>query len=108
MPDIKVKNMGNWSSCYWSMNIPVQMWKEPNGWKVVNYMPRKETCCILDELVTPKELPQFCKNTATILRNLAALFEAMGEGKVDNIYYADKSIEDAIADTMADRERDDS
>lgn len=42
------------------------------------------------------ELPQFCKNTAVVLRNLAALFEALGEGKIKTIYYPDETVEEAM------------
>lgn len=86
-----------WNELYWSYNCPLQMWGDADtGWSVVNYMPRKERCITLEERVTKEEMPQFCRNAAIRLRNLAALFEAMAEGKIDIIYYPDESLESAI------------
>lgn len=83
---------------YWSYNCPLQMWY--NGidgtWSVLNYMPRKRKVVVSDEHITKKELPHFCKNAAQILRNLADLFDALGEGKIDIIYYPDEKVEEAI------------
>ena len=94
----------NFPKSYWGLNCPLQMWGDAkSGWRVVNYMPRRETCGELDERITEKEMPQFCKNTASILRNLADLFDAMADGKIDYIYYPDKSIAEAIADAEKDR-----
>lgn len=58
-------------------------------------MPRKERCSFIEEEITEEELPVFCKNTAIILRNLASLFEALGEGEIKTIYYPDETIEEA-------------
>lgn len=93
-----------WNALYWSYNCPLQMWKDDNGWRVVNYMPRKEAIRDLDDRVTEEELPQFCKNAAARLRNLAALFEALGEGKIGYIYYPDQSVEEAIKEHQEDKE----
>jgi hypothetical protein len=43
-------------------------------------------------------MPQFCKNAAAVLRNLATLFELMADGKIDHIYYPDKDPDIAVAD----------
>ena len=88
-----------WNGLYWAYNCPLQMWKDgERGWRVVNYMPRKETCDSIDERVTAEEMPQFCKNAAAVLRNLATLFELMADGKIDHIYYPDKDPDIAVAD----------
>ena len=84
---------------YWSYNCPLQMWPCDNStWSIVNYMPRKERIATLDERVTKEELPSFCKKTAYILRNLAELFDALGEGKIDTIYYPDEKVEEAVSE----------
>ena len=93
-----------WGGLYWSYNVPLQMWgNATTGWRVVNYMPRKESCVSLDEKVTEKEMPQFCRNASARLRNLAALFDAMANGKIDYIYYPDKDVGKAIADCERER-----
>jgi len=72
---------------FWSYNCPLQMWKgsDDGTWSVINYMPRKMRIADLSERVTKEELPSFCENTARILRNLAELFDALGEGKIDQM-----------------------
>ena len=93
----KEENMEEWDGLYWSYNLPLQMWHNDDGtWEVINYMPRKERIVRLDQRVTKEELPDFCKNTAYILRNLADLFDALADGKIDAIYYPDEKVEDAI------------
>ena len=90
----------NYGSLYWSYNVPLQMWptnEDPEdeeskiiGWRVLNYMPRKERCCDLDEIITPDEMPAYCKNAAKLLRNLADRFDKMANKEIDNIYYHDE------------------
>ena len=67
-------------------------------------MPRKERVATLDVWVTRKELPDFCRNTARILRNLADLFDALRDGKIDKIYYPDEMVEDAILEKQKEKE----
>lgn len=87
-----------WNGLYWSYNCPLQMWGNArDGWRVLNYMPRKERCEYLEETLTAEEMPQFCRNAAVVLRNLADLFEAVADGTIDSIYYPDESVEMAIA-----------
>ena len=103
----KVEPTAQWDSMYWAFNCPLQMWNQSfDRWRVVNYMPRKETCDSMEELVTREEMPQFCRNAAVRLRNLAKLFDAMADGKIDYIYYPDKDLEQAIAECKADRAKD--
>ncbi len=86
-----------WDSLFWSYNLPLQMFgKEDGTWNCLNYMPRKGRCQDLGQSITKEELPQFCKNTASRLRNLADLFEALGDDKIKHIYYPDETVEEAI------------
>jgi hypothetical protein len=62
----------------------------------------------LDDHVSDADRPQFCRNAAAILRNLADLFDAAAEGKVDYIYYPDKPVSEAIAETAEKRAEADS
>lgn len=87
----------NFDELFWEYNCPLQMWHRDDGtWSVVNYMPRKERIVTLGMHVTKKELPVFCKNASYILRNLADLFDALADGKINTIYYPDEKVEDAI------------
>ena len=99
---MEIKPTEEWPDIFWSYNLPLQMWptdaEGEEAWRVLNYMPRKERIQSLAELVTKAELPQFCKNTAAVLRNLAELFEALGEGKIKTIYYPDEKVEEAVED----------
>ena len=88
-----------WNDLFWGYNLPLQMWDNENGWHVLNYMPRRENCQFLESFVTKEELPQFCQNTALILRNLAELFEALGRGEIKHIYYPDKLLSEAIRES---------
>ena len=89
----------NFGKLFWSYNCPLQMQhSDDNTWSVINYMPRKERIAALGKKVTKEELPSFCRNTAYILRNLAKLFDALADGKIDTIYYPDEKVKDAISE----------
>jgi hypothetical protein len=96
----KVVPLIRWSEGYWLFNLPLQIRRLDDGtWHVpVNYMPRKECCSSLGEHVSDEDRPQFCRNAAAILRNLADLFDAAADGKVDYIYDPDMPVADAIAE----------
>jgi hypothetical protein len=106
----KVVPLINWSEGYWIFNLPLQIWRLDDGtWHVpVNYMPRKECCSSLDDHVSDADRPQFCRNAAAILRNLADLFDAAADGQLDHIYYPDKPVAEAIAETAEKRAEADS
>jgi hypothetical protein len=105
----KVVPLADWNEIYWASNLPLQIWKSDDGtWSIVNYMPRKERCASLDEHVSDADRPQFCRNTAAVLRNLAALFDAAADGQLDHIYYPDKPVSEAIAETAEKRAEADS
>lgn len=93
------RNQETFDATYWRYNCPLQMSPNIDGtWDVLNYMPRKSRVTNMDEQVTKEELPSFCENTARILRNLANLFDTLGAGKIDLIYYPDENVQDAIID----------
>lgn len=93
------KDQEKFDAVFWSYNCPVQMFsRDDSTWGVTNYMPRKRRIAELGETVTKEELPSFCKNTTRILRNLADLFDALADGKIDTIYYPDEKVEEAIAE----------
>jgi hypothetical protein len=96
MDDLKPTE--HFDKLYWSYNLPLQMSHQDNGdWRILNYMPRKQSCASLDdEPITSEELKLVCTNTANILRNLANLFEALGRNEIDHIYYPDQSLKEAI------------
>ena len=84
---------------YWSYNCPLQMChNDDDTWSILSYMPRKEKAIWIEQRITKEELPSFCKNTACILRNLAELFDALADGKIDTIYYPDEKVKDAISE----------
>lgn len=85
-----------WNQLYWAFNMPLQMWADHDNWRVLNYMPRKQCCEFLEEEVTKEELPQYCRNAAARLRNLAELFEALGDGKIHTIYYPNETVVEAM------------
>jgi len=102
-----IKETSEFDELYWSYNCPLQMQHNADNdtWSILNYMPRKERVIRIDERVTKEELPVFCKNAARILRNLAELFDALGEGKIDAIYYPDKNVQDAISEKEEERKK---
>ena len=82
-------------------NLPVQAWRskgEPT--RFVCYMPRKEACFGHDEATDEAE---YARDAAKILRNLAALFDAFADGKIDHVYYPDRELSEAIAEAAKDR-----
>ena len=102
----RVVPLADWDKIYWAYNLPLQIWKSGDGtWSIVNYIPRKECCASLDEHVSDADRPQFCRNTAAVLRNLAALFDAAADGQLDHIYYPDKPVAEAIAEAAEKRRK---
>jgi hypothetical protein len=99
----KVIPLEDWGELYWAFNLPLQIWKSDDGtWSIpANYIARKDRCSTLDEHVSDADRPQFCRNAAAILRNLADLFDAVADGKLDYIYYPEKPVAEAIAEAAA-------
>lgn len=87
---------GDWDSLYWAYNCPLQMWPDEGEWRVVNYMPRRESADEMEAKVSEADLPAFCRNAAKTLRNLADLFEALERREIDTIYYPDETVAAAI------------
>ncbi len=96
----------NFPEKFWAYNLPLQICadesddepedEESKLYRILNYMPRKHEVCNIEEAMTKEEMQAFCKNSAEILRNLAGLFDAFAEGKIDLIYYPDKPVSKAI------------
>jgi hypothetical protein len=98
----------NFPEKFWAYNLPLQICadmhqyddepedEESKLYRILNYMPRKDTVRYIEEVMTKEEMQAFCKNSAEILRNLAGLFDAFAEGKIDLIYYPDKPVSEAI------------
>jgi hypothetical protein len=106
----KVIPLKDWGELYWAYNLPLQIWRQDDGtWHIpANYMARKQRCASLDNHVSDADRPQFCRNAAAILRNLADLFDAAADGQLDHIYYPDKPVAEAIAETAEKRAEADS
>jgi len=91
----EVIEKGDWDKLFWSFNLPLQMWpSEGGGHRFLNYMPRKERFVEVDNRVTDKELPAFCQTAANHFRHMANLFEALGRGEIDTIYYHDQGLDE--------------
>ncbi len=96
----------NFSEEFWAYNLPLQIFKNESDdpsedeelklYSIVNYMPRKDSVCDIEEVMTKEEVQTVCKNSAEILRNLAGLFDAFAEGKLEHVYYPDKPVSEAI------------
>ena len=101
----KVVPLEDWDELYWASNLPLQIWKSDDGtWSIpANYMARRERCVHADQALSDADRPQFCRNTAAILRNLADLFDAVADGQIDYIYYPNKPVAVAIAETAEKR-----
>lgn len=104
------------NSLYWAYNVPLQIMpkfemceedtdsyvlddkgnKKITGYNVVNYMPRKETCCDceLDELLDgTQSREEFLEYAAQHLENLARLMRECIHNPEMHIYYADAGFE---------------
>ena len=94
------------NSTYWSYNLPLQLWAEHGeddeaeeglvvGYRVLNYMPRRERCetLQLEELLGEQTREEFLEQTALTLENLARLFRKAKDDPALNIYYPDEGME---------------
>lgn len=99
------------NSLYWSYNVPLQISpnyetssedsddylldeqgnKKISGYSVVNYMPRKASCCEceLDELLGEQSREEFLEYAAQHLENLARLMRESIHDPENYVYYAD-------------------
>jgi hypothetical protein len=102
---MKIIPTENFSEVFWAFNLPLQIFlneseeqedEELKSYTILNYKPRKEDVCNIEETMTKEEMQTVCKNSAEILRNLAGLFDAFAEGKIGHIYYPDKPVCKAI------------
>lgn len=81
---------------YWEYNLPMQAMVDDRGiFRIgTNYMARKNRCAELDEAIAKENMGPVCRNAARVFRNLAKLFDAMAEGKLNHIYYPGANVED--------------
>jgi hypothetical protein len=103
---MKITPTENFSEEFWAYNLPLQIYEaesddeledeESKLYGILNYMPRNDTVCYIEEVMTKEEMQNLCKNSAEILRNLAGLFDAFAEGKIGHIYYPDRPVSEAI------------
>lgn len=92
---------------YWSFNLPLQVWPEHEdddenkpivGCRILNYMPRKERCVLLNlEEVLGEEQTreEFFEDAARHLENLARLFREAKNNPAATVYYHDEGMEDS-------------
>ena len=101
----KVVPLADWDRIYWAFNLPLQIWRQDDGtWSIpANYMARRERCVRADQDLSDADRPQFCRNAAAILRNLADLFDAVADGQIDHIYNPTEPVAEAIAETAEKR-----
>ena len=84
---------------YWTYNLPLQVWpkyQDPDnektevvGWRILNYMPRRQSCTLVDleEELEEQTEEEFFNTAALILENLAGLFRKLAKKEIGHIYY---------------------
>lgn len=83
---------------FWSYNLPLQFFRDEETKRlksIVNYMPRKGTCCELsaEDLFetegnyTEQDVRDVCDTSIAILKNLIRQIERFRDGKEDIVYY---------------------
>lgn len=89
---------------YWAYNLPLQVWprhRDPDdedspviGWRVLNYMPRKERCEDLDlaEILGEQTREEFFESAARHLENLARLMREAAADTEKHVYYHDEGM----------------
>lgn len=91
------------NSRYWAYNLPLQLWPKREdeedegpvtGYRILNYMPRKESCITLDweEAVEGETREEFLEHAALVLENLARLFRKAKTDPNMHIYYPDEGM----------------
>lgn len=94
---------------FYAYNLPLQCWIDKDedtgkvSGRILNYMPRKETCCdlsfeeLFNETMPSKEKwEDFCNTNIAILGNLIRQWEAIRDGKINQIYYPNTNLEETI------------
>lgn len=91
----------------WWFNLPLQIWNGGGdtdgdglcGYRILNYMPRKDSTVWLDEIeMNDDDLRSYCNTAAEILENLARLFREYPDAAPDDdgckaIYYPTDGLE---------------
>ena len=87
------------SDHYWAYNLPLQAWPNEDGSiRILNYMPRKESCSHPDDSIPASERKAFFDTAAAKLENLAKLMRLFADGQIDHVYYHNTKPVDAIAE----------
>ena len=93
------------NNTYWIYNLPLQVWpryKDPDnekseivGWRILNYMPRRQSCTLVDleEELQEQTEEEFFNTAASVLENLAGLFRKLAKKEKDFIYYPTDGME---------------
>ena len=95
---IAVRSAQNVGDSFWAYNLPLQFFRDEETGKltrIVNYMPRKETCCELsandlfecNSNFTEQDVKDVCDTSIAILKNLIRQIERFRDGKEDIVYY---------------------
>ena len=90
---------------YWSYNLPLQLWphhadpedetSELIGYRILNYIPRKEKCVTIDldeDILNGQTDEEFFIKAAEVLENLARLFRKAAVIPGTTIYYPDEEV----------------
>lgn len=92
------------NSLYWAYNLPLQVSpirKDDEdesssivGYRILNYMPRKERCEILDieDVIGEQTQEEFFESAAQHFENLAKQFRKLAKKEIDTVYYHDEGM----------------
>ena len=96
--EIAVRSASKVGSAFWAYNLPLQFYRDEETNKltsIVNYMPRKGTCCELSAKdlfenvgdFSEQDVRDVCDTSIAILKNLIRKIKAFRDGKEDIVYY---------------------
>ena len=96
--EIAVRSAQKVGDSFWAFNLPLQFFRDEKTKKltgIINYMPRKGTCCELsaEDLFenagsfSEQDVRDVCDTSIAILKNLIRQIERFRDGKEDMVYY---------------------
>lgn len=84
------------SKAFFTFNLPLQLWpgKDWEDTTILNYMPRRQTCVMLNvaDVIGQCGRDDFLEQTALRLENLARLFRAAKDDPQMTVYYPDEGL----------------